>query len=89
MSVRIIIGGSLKHYTCNEGLVRVKGDHIGACLMDLSRQYPEIKKSLFDRNGNLTVFIFHNGKYLSQKKDLTKPVKNGDEFHILPVIGGG
>ena len=89
MTIRIIIEGYLKHYTDNIGLVHAKGNSISNCLDDLIQQYPDFKKRLIDENGNLRLIVNYKGKFISLRKDLSQAVKDGDKFHILPLIGGG
>jgi len=70
--------------------IEVNGETVGKCLADLVKQYPEIHENIFDSRGNLLkhVEIFINGKPASPK-ELTMPVRDGDELSILMLLSGG
>jgi len=80
----------MKSFTNNMEAVEVKGITVGECLNHLFKQFPGMKKQLFSKNGNLfeNIIISVNGES-AYPKQLTKPVKDGDELNILLLIGGG
>jgi len=90
MSIKIDIPSYLQPCTSNMEVVEVNGSTVGGCLDHLVKQFPDIKKMLFDKNGKLFgyVGIYVNGED-SYPEELAKPVKDGDEFNILYIIGGG
>lgn len=88
MVVKIKIGQMLQQYTADRETVEIKGTTVSSCLDDLTKQYPEIKKWLFDRNGILMVLILLNGKIVPQKA-LNKHVTDGDELELTFLVGGG
>ena len=88
MSIKIKIGQALQQFTKNQETVEASGSTVGKCLDDLIRQFPDIKKWLFDKNGILLVVILLNGDAVYQK-DLNRPVADGDELHLILIIGGG
>lgn len=90
MSVKIYIPSYLQPYTNNLEVVEVKGGTIDDCLTRLIKQFPGMRKMLFSKNGNLLTYvgIYVNGED-AYPEELTKSVKDGDELHILYVIGGG
>jgi len=88
MSIRIKMSQILRQFTEDQDTVEASGSTVGECLDDLVRQFPEIKKGLFDKNGILLVLILINGEAVYQK-DLNKPVANGDELHLIRIVGGG
>ncbi len=88
MSVKLQIGQILQRFTNNQETVAVKGSTVAECLDDLTKQFPETKQWLFDRNGILMVLILHNGETVYQK-DLKRKVKNGDELKLTLIVGGG
>jgi molybdopterin converting factor small subunit len=89
MSVTINLVAYFQPYAGNKESVEVKGKTIGECLNNLIKQYPSMKKMLFDKDGKmhpfLTIFIDNEIAYDA----LDKPVKDGSKFHILYIIGGG
>jgi len=56
----------------------------------LLEQFPALGKEIFDRNGELlgylTIFVNREPAF---PEELTKPVKDGDQIHIVPLIAGG
>lgn len=90
MSVKINIHPSLYHLTSNQAVVEVGGNTVGQCLEQLISRFPALKESLFAKNGKLNnvVEIYVNMKS-SYPEELAKPVKDGDELHILMVLAGG
>ena len=90
MSIKINIASYLQPFTNNMEVVEVNGSTVGGCLNHLVMQFPSIGKDLFDENGKLHhyVAIFVNGES-AYPDELAKPVKDGDELHILYIITGG
>ncbi len=90
MSIKIDIPSYLQPFTNNMAVVEVNGSTFGGCLDHLVKQFPDIEKKLFDKNGNLFdyVGIYVNGED-SYPDELAKPVKDGDELNILYILGGG
>ena len=90
MNIKIDIPSYLQPYINNMEAVGVNGNTVGQCLDHLIRQFPDIRKMLFAKNGKLHgyVGIYVNGED-AYPEDLTKPVKDGDEIYILYIIGGG
>jgi len=88
MSVKLQIGQILQRFTNNQETVEVKGSTVAECLDDLTKQFPETKQWLFDRNGILMVLILHDSETVYQK-DLKRKVKDGDELKLTLIVGGG
>ena len=90
MSIKINIPPYLRSYTNNVEVVEVNGSTVGECLSHLFKQFPDIKKALFDKNGELRgyidVYINNESAY---PEELAKLVKDGDELCILYIISGG
>jgi len=63
---------------------------VGECLNDLIRQYPGMEKALFAKKDKLLnvveVFVNHATTY---PNELIKPVRDGDEIHLLVMLAGG
>jgi molybdopterin converting factor small subunit len=89
-SVKININPFLTHITNNQSAVDVSGNTIGQCLEQLVTRFPELKKWLYKKDGKLSdlVDIYLNGES-SFPLELSKPVKDGDELHIIVIISGG
>ena len=90
MSVKIHIRPGLEQLAQGQPVVEVKGSTVGECLNNLIKLFPDIKPALFADNGKVLdyVDIFVNGQS-SYPDELARAVKDGDELHILRVIGGG
>ena len=90
MGVRINILPYVRHLTNGQTLVEVKGNTVGECLDNLTKQFPGIEAVLFDDSGELLNYIdvYINGES-AYPENLTRLVKEGDELYILPVIDGG
>jgi len=88
MTIKIKVSHILRQFTKDQDTVEVNGSTVGECLDDLARQFPDIKKWLFDKNGILLVLILTDGETIYQK-DLNRPVADGDELHLILIVGGG
>jgi len=90
MSVKINIPSYLQPYTDDCDVVEVNGSTITECLKQLIEQFPDINKVLFAEGGRLLeyVSVYLNGE-LADVTELTVPVNDGDELHILYLLGGG
>jgi len=90
MGIKVNINPILYQHTNNQGIAEVKGDTVGQCLDHLVKQFPSIEKALFDKKGKLLNYIdiYINGES-SYPEELSKPVKEGDELHIVIIIAGG
>ena len=90
MSIKISIPSYIRSFTNNMKVVEVNGSTVGVCLNHLVKQFPDMKKQLFSKNGNLfeNIIISVNGES-AYPEQLVKPVEDGDELNILFIIGGG
>jgi len=86
MSIKVKISEILRYLTDIQNIVEVDGSTVNQCLDDLVKQFPDTKKWLFDKDGKLRVLILINGVHLTE---LTRPVRDGDELHIIFPVGGG
>ena len=90
MSIRIHIHKSHRIFTEGSDAVEVDGNSVGECLEALIRRFPDIRRGLFTRNGDLVRNI---DVYINQKSaypdELKQPVSDGDVIHLnLLLIGG-
>ncbi len=90
MAVKINIHQNLQHLTNDQDIVEVEGNMVSQCLDHLVKQFPDIKKELFDKNNKLLgyVEIYVNGES-AYPEELAKSVNDGDEIHIILIIAGG
>ena len=90
MSIKVNIHQNLRHLTDGLDVAEVSGNTIGQCLEHLVKQFPNIKKGLFDKHGKLLnyVDIYVNGES-AYPEELVKSVKDGDELSLILIIAGG
>jgi molybdopterin synthase sulfur carrier subunit len=90
VSVKINIHPFLSQHTNNQDVVEVNGSTVGQCLEQLVGRFPGLRQWLFEKNGKLNrlVEIYVNAES-SYPEELAKPVKDGDELHIVIIISGG
>lgn len=90
MSVKINIHPFLSQHTNDQDVVEVNGSTVGQCLEQLVALFPELRQWLFEKDSKLNrlVEIYVNMES-SYPEELAKPVKDGDELHILVIISGG
>jgi molybdopterin converting factor small subunit len=90
MSVNIEISPIFGRYTNNILNMKVEGKTVRECLHDLVRQFPDLKKMLLDKDGNLmhSYDFYINGENV-YPKDMMKPLKDGDKLNVVFIIHGG
>jgi molybdopterin converting factor small subunit len=90
MPVKVHIHVTHRQYTNGLEVVTVEGNTVGECLNHLIKQFPGMEKALFAKKDKLLnvveVFINHETAY---PNELIKPVKDGDEIHLLVMLAGG
>ena len=96
MSIKVHLYLGLPRLASTEDIVdiiEVNGDTVGQCLDLLVRDFPDIRKSLFDENGRLLdrIDIWVNDMP-AYAEGLDRPVKDRDEIYLFAsklVVGGG
>ena len=90
MSISIYIHKSHRIFTEGQTVVAVGGRTVGDCLNDLVRHFPDIRRVLFTRSGDLVRNI---DIYVNQKSaypdELKQPVSDGDKIHLNLLLMGG
>lgn len=96
MSIKVHLYLGLPRLTQNEDLadiIEVDGNTVGQCLDFLMRDFPDVKKGLFDENDRLLdridIWINNMPAYTD---GLDRTVKDGDEIYLFAsklAIGGG
>ncbi len=90
MSIKIDIPSYLQPFTNDMGIVEANGSTVGDCLNQVLKHFLGIEKMLFAKNGKLHGYV---GIYVNREdaypEELAKPIKDGDELHLLYIIGGG
>jgi molybdopterin converting factor small subunit len=90
VSVRVNMHKTHRQFTDGLDVVEVTGNTVGDCLENLIKEFPEMRKELFDKKGKLknVVEVFVNMKS-AYPDELAKPVSDGDEIHITVMLAGG
>ena len=88
---KILIPTPLRQFTGKQDSVTVTGDTVGSALADLTAQFPDLRKQIFNDEGKVRSFV---NVYLNDddirylKKDAT-PLEPTDTLSIVPSIAGG
>ena len=90
MSIKMKICPILSRYTNNQQAAEVNGSTVGECLDHLVKQFPDLRQALFDQNGRLYRYlnVYVNGGS-AYPEEPVKPVKDGDNLHIVMIVAGG
>ena len=91
MAIQILIPTPLRVYTNNQDTVEAEGSTVGELLSNMTNEYTELQKHLFNEDGKLRSFvnIYLNDddiRYLDKEKT---PVKSEDTISIVPSVAGG
>ena len=90
MAVKVHVHATHRQFTDGLEVVDVKGNTVGECLNQLVREFPEVEKALFAKKDKLhnivEVYLNHTSAY---PNELAKPVKDGDEIHLVVMLAGG
>lgn len=90
MAVQVHIHATHRQFTDGLEAVAVEGKTVGECLSHLIKQFPGMEKALFARKDKLLniveVYLNHASTY---PNELVKPVKEGDEIHLVLMLAGG
>jgi molybdopterin converting factor small subunit len=90
MSIKVRLNPILKSLAGGQEVVEVSGHTTGECLEDLESRFPNIKKMIRDKRGQLRPYcnILVNSQS-TYPKELTTPVKDGDQIDIVVFVTGG
>ncbi len=90
MPVNIHIHTTHRQFTNGLEVVAVEGKTVGECLNQLVKRFPGMEKALFSKKDKLLniveVYLNHVTAY---PNELAKPVKDGDEIHLIIMLAGG
>lgn len=90
MTVKVRLSNLLRQATDWQEIVEVTAKSPEECLDAVVTQFPDVRKWIYDKNGKMwdRIQFFVNGKRIDCDH-LGKPIRDGDELHILLNIGGG
>ena len=91
MANDVLIPTPLRVYVDKQEVVQAEGNTVGELLEDLTVQYSDLKKHLYNEDGRLRSFvnIYLNDddiRYLDREATI---VKDGDTISIVPSVAGG
>ena len=88
---KVSIPSALRQYAGNQEAILVSGTRVSEVLADLSSQYPELKKHLFDTENRLRSFvnIYVNDEDIRYGREVDPSLAETDELSIIPSIAGG
>ena len=90
MGITVKLHPILQYFAGGQELVEVTGHNTGECVENLESRFPDIKRLIRDKQGQLRRYceIFVNSKS-TYPNELTTPVKDGDQIDIIVFFGGG
>ena len=90
MSVKVHIHTTHRQFTNGSEVVTLEGNTVGECLSQLIKQFPGMEKALFAKKdkllNNVEIYLNQSSAY---PNELVKPVKDGDEIHLVIMLAGG
>ena len=90
MPVRVRLSNLLRQATNWQEVVEVDAQTPAECLDAIMTRFPDVRKWIYDKNGKMwdRIQFFVNGERM-RRDELSNPLKEDDELHILLNIGGG
>jgi molybdopterin converting factor small subunit len=81
----------LRKYTNNDAEIKVSAQNVQEALIDLTRQYPDIKNHLLEEDHSLKGFVrlYIGSDDIEGKDGLLTSVNENDRINIIPAIAGG
>ena len=90
MGIHVYLLPYLSRFTGGLKVVEVRGKTVGECLEDLVRRYPRLEKEIFREGDGLSqVLEIYVNRRSAYPNELSRPVDEGDELHIVHILGGG
>ena len=91
MSVTILIPTALRSFVDRKSEVEVESSTVGEALANLTTQYPDLKRQIYENDTALRGFVnvFVDGTNIKKLNGLETPVKPGAVVTIVPAIAGG
>lgn len=87
----VYVGATLKGFFGRNDTVKTDADTVKGALDDLTKEYPDTTKVLFDDDGKLRGFIniFVNSENYTDSSLWNEKLKDDDEIVLIPSIAGG
>jgi hypothetical protein len=90
MTVEVRLSNLLRQATDWRERIEVNARTPEECIQAVLTDFPDVRKWIYDKHGRMwdRIQFFVNGKRIG-RDELSDPMKEGDELHILLNIGGG
>ena len=91
MAISILIPTALRNFAGGDDTLTVEADSVKSALGALTEKYPNLKKHLYNEEGQLRHFvnIYVNDEDIRYLEKNETPLKDGDTVSIVPSIAGG
>jgi sulfur-carrier protein adenylyltransferase/sulfurtransferase len=88
---KILIPTPLRQFTGKQDAVTVAGNTVGAALTDLTTQFPDLRKQIFNDEGKLRSFVnvYLNDEDIRYLSKTDSAVQDADTISLVPSIAGG
>ncbi|MEE8469882.1 MAG: hypothetical protein V3S51_00970 [Dehalococcoidia bacterium] len=90
MSTKVKVSSLLRKFTDWQEIVEVAGRSPEECLGNLEALYPDLRRWLYDKHGELRpqIWLFVNGERIGAD-EMTAPMNDSDELFLMLAVGGG
>ncbi len=90
MSVKVKLCSMMRQSADWQEFVEANGNTPKECLDDLERQYPDIRRWIYDKHGEMwpRLQLYVNDEIIYEE-ELNNHINDGDELYVLLNIGGG
>ncbi len=91
MSIKVMIPTPLRQYTDKKDTVEIDGNSAGEILDELTKKYSQLRKHLYDENGELRSYvnIYVNDEDIRYLQKSNTALNETDIVSIIPSIAGG
>ena len=88
---KVLIPTPLRQFTGKQDAVTVSGTTVGEVLNNLTTQFPDLRKQLFNDEGKVRSFVnvYLNDEDIRYLEKEQTPVSPGDTISIIPSVAGG
>jgi len=88
---KILIPTPLRQYAEKNNSVEVSGATVGEALANLTTQFPDLRKNLYNDEGKLRSFVnvYVNDEDIRYLQKDATTIADGDTISIVPSIAGG
>ncbi len=88
---KIIIPTPLRKFTNNEAKLEIAGSNIEEAIINLTKQFPELKTNILDDSGSIRQFvkIYLGDEDINTLDKGHTPINDSSVISIIPAIAGG